>query len=336
MDGAAVEINEHQTIAAEVVILDGTMSQGRAAIAVGIVWAGMTGCSVDPQQVGGNASADPAANHPPVVHTLNLVPDPVISQGGVTAVVETKDADHDEVHVRYQWIVNERLVPGASAADFGAGQLKRGDRLSLEVIPLDGKSEGPPTRITRIVGNAPPVVQVVRLEPLDAKAGDRIRAVVDGGDADGDAVRYSYRWMRNNQVALEGEHDSLETTGFSRDDSVAVVVTPHDASIYGKEMSSQPLVLGNRSPKFISTTPAVLSQGLFSYAVAATDPENDPVTYSLEIGPQGMTIDGQTGHIRWVIPPALTGTHHVKVVARDTHNGWASQEFDVTLNPSGT
>ncbi|MBS0155492.1 MAG: hypothetical protein JSS38_12920 [Nitrospira sp.] len=312
------------------------MSQMQVAIAVGMVWAGITGCTADPEQVGGDASADSVANHPPVVHTLNVAPDPIVSQGVVTAVVETKDADHDEVQVRYRWIVNERLILGASAADFGAGQLKRGDRLSLEVIPFDGKSEGAPIRITRTVGNAPPVVRSVGLEPLGARAGDRIRAVVDGGDADGDVVRYSYRWVRNNQVTLEGEQDSLETAGFSRDDSVAVFVTPHDATTHGKEVLSQALVLENHSPKFISTAPGVLSQNLFSYAVAALDPENDPVTYSLEIGPQGMTIDGQTGHIRWVIPPALSGTHHVKVVARDSHAGWASQEFDVTLHPPAT
>ena len=312
------------------------MSRMHAAIVVGVVWAGLTGCTADPQQAGGNASADSAANHPPVIHTLTLVPDPIVSQGVVTAVVETKDADHDEVHVRYQWIVNERPVPGASAATFSASQLKRGDRLAVEVIPLDGKSEGPPLRITRMVGNAPPVVQSIRLEPLDAKAGDRIRAVVDGGDADGDAVQYSYRWVRNNQVVLEGEHDSLETTGFSRDDSVVVLVTPRDATTQGKMVSSQALVLANRAPKFIPTTPAAPTQNLFSYAVAAIDPENDPVTYSLEVGPQGMTIDGQTGQIRWVIPPALSGTHHVKVVVKDTHDGWASQEFDVTLHPPAT
>ncbi len=312
------------------------MSQMQVAIAIGVVWAGMTGCTADPQQVEGNASADPAANHPPVVHTLNVVPDSIVSQGVVIAVVETKDLDHDEVRVRYQWSLNDRLVPGASSADFSASQLKRGDRLSLEVIPFDGKSEGPPIRITRLVGNAPPVVQSVRLEPLGAKAGDHIRAVVEGGDADGDAVRYSYRWVRNNQVVVEGENDSFETTGFARADSIAVFVMPRDATTHGKEVLSPSIMLENHAPKFISSTPAALSQALFSHAVAAIDPENDPVTYSLEIGPQGMTIDGQTGHIRWVIPPALNGTHHVKVVAKDTHDGWASQEFDVVLHLPAT
>ncbi|MFO0698674.1 MAG: Ig domain-containing protein [Nitrospira sp.] len=306
----------------------------QVAIAVGVVWAGMTGCTADPQQVGGNASA--GANHLPVVHTINVVPDFIVSQGVVTAVVETKDLDHDEVQVRYQWILNDRLLPGASSAEFDASRLKRGDRLSLEAIPFDGKSEGSPVRITRIVGNAPPVVQSVRLEPLGARAGDHIRAVVDGGDADGDAVRYSYRWVKNNQVVIEGENDSLETTGFSRADAIAVFVTPRDGTTPGKEMPSASLVLENHAPKFISNTPAALSQGLFSHAVTAIDPENDPVTYSLEIGPQGMTIDGKTGHIRWVIPPALSGTHHVKVVAKDTHDGWASQEFDVVLHPPAT
>lgn len=150
----------------------------------------------------------------------------------------------------------------------------------------------------------------------------------------GDVVRYTYRWLRNNQVASEGEQDSLDTTGFLRDDVVAVAVIPHDKDIQGKEVMSQPVTLANRPPKFTSTAPASVAQGQFNYGVTAVDPENDPVAFLLEAAPPGMTIDERNGHIQWAVPSAATGSYHVKVVVKDSREGWASQEFDVSLIPS--
>ena len=298
---------------------------------------GLVGCTAEPPQVGAGTAADSSGNHPPVVHSLSLAPDPIVRQGVVTAVVETKDADQDEVQLRFRWVVNGAPVPGGSASTFNAEGLKRGDRLTVEVTPYDGKVEGPQTRAPeKVVGNTSPVVRAVVLEPNGAKAGDPIKATVDGNDVDGDAVRYTYRWLRNNQVASEGEQDSFDTTGFLRDDVVAVAVTPHDRDTQGKAVMSQPVALANRPPKFTSTAPASVAQGQFNYAVTAVDPENDPVTFLLEAAPPGMTIDERNGHIQWAVPAAFAGSYRVKVVVKDSREGWASQEFDVSLKPASS
>jgi hypothetical protein len=298
---------------------------------------GLIGCTAEPPQMGVGTAADASGNHPPVVHSLSLVPDPIVRRGVVTAVVETKDADQDEVQLRFRWLVNDAPVGGASSPTFDPTSMKRGDRLAVEVTPYDGKVEGKPTRAAdKVVGNTPPAVRAVVLEPNGAKAGDPIKAIVDGNDVDGDAVRYIYRWLRNNQVALEGEQDSLDTAGFLRDDVVAVAIIPHDREAQGKEVLSQPITLANRPPKFTSTAPASMAQGQFSYAVTAVDPENDPVTFLLESAPPGMTIDERTGHIQWAVPAVATGSYMVKVVVKDSREGWASQEFAVGLKSSSS
>ena len=293
---------------------------------------GLAGCTAEAPQMGTGSAADSVGNHPPVVHSLSMVPDPIVLQGVVTAVVETKDADQDEVQLRFRWMVNGAPVLRESSAAFNAEGLKRGDRLMVEVTPYDGKVEGKPTRgPEKVVGNTPPLVRTIVLEPNGAKAGDPVKVVVDGNDVDGDMVRYSYRWLRNNQVVLEGEQDVLDTVGFARDDVVAVAVIPHDREAQGKEVLSQPITLANRPPKFTSTAPASMAQGQFSYAVTVVDPENDPVTFLLESAPPGMTIDERTGHIQWAIPAAANGSYAVKVVVKDSREGWASQEFAVGL-----
>ena len=59
-----------------------------------------------------------------------------------------------------------------------------------------------------------------------------------------------------------------------------------------------------------------------------------PMTFALESAPPGMTIDEKTGRIQWEVPAASAGVYKVKVLVKDDHQGWASQEFDVTIgNP---
>jgi len=304
------------------------------AIVLGALPLIFAACTGEPSQMGTGATGGLSENHPPVVHSLTLVPDPIIRQGQVTAVVETKDPDHDEVQLRFRWLVNDAPVMGASAANFNAEGLRKGDRLSVEVTPYDGKIEGKPVRVAdRVVGNTPPIIRTVVLGPLPAKVGDVVTVNIDGGDADGDMVRYSYRWSRNGQVILDGEQDSISTGEFATNDVVTVAVIPRDHIAQGKEVISDPVSLANRSPKFTSAAPASMVQGQFSYVAIAKDPENDPVTYVLESAPPGMSIDERSGRIQWPVPANLSGSFRVKVVAKDNHDGWASQEFEVALTP---
>lgn len=269
-------------------------------------------------------------NRPPSIHSITLVPSPIVRQGVVNAVAEAEDANHDEVTFRYRWFVNGISVAGESSATFSPERVMRGDRVSVEVTPYDGKIAGSPVRTAEVmVENTRPVIQTVELEPKEPKAGERIKATLEGNDVDGDEVRYSYKWWRNTQIVLDGDQNSLDTAGFSRDDTVTVVVTPHDREGRGKEVRAQPVTIFNSPPKLTSPVPSAVSQEKLDHTVTASDAENDPLTYSLESAPPGMTIDERTGRLQWTIPPASSGRYRVKVVVRDDHQGWVFQEFEV-------
>jgi hypothetical protein len=255
----------------------------------------------------------------------------------VTATVDAEDLDRDALTFTFKWIVNDELRPEQVSSTFHPEGLSRGDRVAVEVIPHDGKVSGPPVRSgSVVVGNTPPAIRTLTIQPGGAKVGDRLVATVDGGDMDGDDVRYTYRWSHNNLLVLEGEQGTLDTTGFSRGDAIAVSATPHDRGSHGKEQLSELLTLANSPPKFTSFTQGILAQGQFGYVASAVDPENDPVTFALESAPPGMTIDEKTGRIQWEVPAASAGVYKVKVLVKDDHQGWASQEFDVTLGNAVT
>jgi len=174
------------------------------------------------------------------------------------------------------------------------------------------------------------MIQTVALEPQEPKAGNIIKAELEGGDLDGDSVQYSYIWRRNDQVVSTGEQNTLDSAGFSRGDTVSVSVTPHDQGGGGKEVRSQSVTISNRPPKFTSFALPVVVDGKLEYQVSANDPENDPITFSLESAPSGMTLNEKTGRLHWSIPSSAQGIFRVKIMVRDDHQGWASQEFDIS------
>lgn len=292
---------------------------------------GLTGCNLDSSQTDAMGAGTAGPNHPPVIRSVTIAPVPIVREGVVTATVDAEDLDRDAMTFTFKWLVNDELKLDGGSSSFHPEGLNLGDRVAVEVTPHDGKVIGPPVRSQLVVvGNTPPAVRAVTIEPKEAKVGDRLVATVDGGDIDGDDVRYTYRWSHNNRLVAEGEQGTLDTTGFSRGDVIAVSVTPHDRGSHGKEQLSELLTLANSPPKFTSSAPGVVTQGQFSYVASAMDPENDPLTFVLESAPSGMTIDEKSGRIQWQVPAASAGAHRVKVLVKDDHQGWASQEFDLT------
>lgn len=298
---------------------------------------GLMGCSLDSSQTDATGAGTTRLNHPPVIRSVTLAPIPIVQKGVVTATVEAEDLDRDSLTFTFKWIVNDELRPEDVSSTFHPEGLSRGDRVVVEVIPHDGKISGQPVRSGSVlVGNTPPTIRAVTLQPSGAKVGDRLVATVDGSDMDGEDVRYTYRWSHNNRLVLEGEQGILDTTGFSRGDVIAVSATPHDRESHGKEQLSELMTLANSPPKFTSSGQGILTQGQFIYVASAVDPENDPLTFTLESAPPGMTIDEKTGRIQWEAPAASAGVYRVRVLVKDDHQGWASQEFDVTPGSSVT
>jgi translation initiation factor IF-1 len=293
----------------------------------------LAGCSPESAQVNSVESTSARNNHPPAVRSARIVPVPPVLSEPVSVQVEAEDPDRDPLTFRYQWLVNGEPVPGAVGHQLSTDALKRGDRVSVEVIPFDGKGQGAPYRTEPvIVGNTLPVVSRVTIEPGQIRVGDVLQAQVEGTDADHDEVRYRFRWWKNNRLVSEGEENTFDTAGFLRDDVVAVSVIPRDSGGEGQEVFSPTMTIANSPPKITSVPHSIIQQGHYLYTVTAVDPEGDPVSFSLPTAPPGMTIDRKTGRIDWQIPPESRGSYRIKVVVQDDRGGWAFQEFDVSLS----
>ncbi len=300
---------------------------GMLAIAVVACW----GCSSSPQDesvVGGGTKN----NHPPTVRLVTIVPNPLTLAVPITAHVAADDPDGTEPTKRFQWIVNGTPALGATGVELKSDQVKRGDTVALEVIASDGLAESAPFRTEPVtVVNTPPVVSHVTVEADPPDKGNRVHAQVEAVDPDRDEVHYTYRWWRNDKQVQEGEDGVLDTTGFGRKDVVVVEVIARDQDAAAAPVRSAPSALGNSPPLIVSNPAALMNREQYEYVVQAKDVDGDSVTYGLETGPPGMTIDKTTGQVTWKLTPGVGGTHRVKVMAEDGQGGTAWQEFELSI-----
>ncbi len=68
----------------------------------------------------------------------------------------------------------------------------------------------------------------------------------------------------------------------------------------------------------------------WTYAVTATDPDGDIVTYRLGQAPAGMTIHATSGLVNWT-PSSVSAGTIVEVVAEDARGAWSMQAFDLPV-----
>ena len=66
---------------------------------------------------------------------------------------------------------------------------------------------------------------------------------------------------------------------------------------------------------------------LYSYQVTASDPDDDPLTYTLIKGPPGMTIGAMSGLIEWWVTSKDLGAHEIEVEVADGQGGVDTQIF---------
>jgi RHS repeat-associated protein len=84
---------------------------------------------------------------------------------------------------------------------------------------------------------------------------------------------------------------------------------------------------------WVTSTPALrgVVDELYRYDLAAHDPDLDPVEWSLQQAPAGMSIDPRRGTLRWTPTIGQLGAHQVVVAVRDPFLAEATQTFSVVV-----
>ncbi len=310
-------------------------------LAVGLLGGACTGESSSPQEgtgrprptAGSGASAGLTDNQPAVILSARLQPDPLTRREPITVIVEAKDPEGGAVRLTHQWYLNGEPLEGQIKSALSPSLVDLGDQVSVEITPYDAKGAGTPYRATDAqVVNTPPKITRIIFKPFPVRVGSKVTAEAETDDPDGDDISYEFRWFHNGEEVLTADRGTLSTAEFVRGDEIVLEVTPSDGTDVGEVQRSDPVVVDNSPPEISSTPPREIRGGLYSYALKATDRDGDELTYSLETGPPGMSIDPKSGVLKWTITPDIAGTHQVRVAVSDGHVTEPTvQEFNVAL-----
>lgn len=268
-------------------------------------------------------------NHPPVITEVNVSPSPVSVVSPIKLSVRANDPDGDRVEIKYRWIVNgEEVAEGGDT--LSEGKFTRGDRITVSLIPSDGKTDGEPYTVDIDVVNLAPVVEEIQFSPEVPVSTQPLKVNALARDPEGDSVELKYAWFVDDSLVEAENSNTLLPKYFKKGSRVVVEVIPSDGETTGKSLISQSITIGNSPPKITSSPPTSVSGNRYNYRVIANDPDGDAITFSLENAPEGMTIDSKSGALNWQLAPESKGEYTFSIIAEDTDGARAIQT--VTLS----
>ncbi len=277
---------------------------------------------------------EPGLNQPPKVDRLELQPKPLRPGQVARAQVEASDPNGGSPRVLFEWSVNGRRVEDQTGSTFQTDGLRRGDVLEVIAKAFDGSLTSEPATARITLGNTPPEVRSVVAGPAGiVRPNEVVEAIVDAEDADGDAIKLTYRWFVNGNE--RGTKRKFSTNGLRRNDRIEVEVTPSDGRVSGKARRSETLTLVNSPPQFVTRgVPQPKQAGdLFTYEFEAKDPDGDRrLRWELVEGPDGMVMDPVLGTLHWRPGGAEVGRHPVEIRVTDPHGESTAMRFHLEVS----
>ncbi len=178
--------------------------------------------------------------------------------------------------------------------------------------------------------NRPPVI--TSAPPLAAAVGQPYPYQAAATDPDGDAVLFTLRQAPAGMTIDPATGVIAWTPTAAQAGPQAVTVAAVDpAGNAGTQSFTVAVAAANRAPTISSSPVQTVAAGLpYRYDVRAADPDGDPLTYTLDQAPAGLTID-TLGRITWAPGIPDIGTKRVAVTVADGRGASVTQTYDLAV-----
>jgi len=207
-----------------------------------------------------------------------------------------------------------------------------------QLIVNDGELDSEPDLVAIDTQNSKPVANA-GADQVNKTVG--IPVELDGSlssDVDGDALTYIWSLLHqpvgSSAVIQQADQTKASFTPDQTGDYVGqLIVNDGQAnSAPATALVTVSVVMPVNNPPQITSSPILTATvgSLYSYDVDAGDPDNDTLSYSLSVYPSGMTINAQSGLIKWTPGTNQTGAQSVNVTVTDGKGGSDNQSFTVT------
>ncbi len=293
-----------------------------------------TGAGSKPMVAGAEASdavEAASSDEAPVIGRLDVSPREIAPGRELRVVAEARDPEGGPVRFEFVWERNGREVKRTHEPAMTFFDVQKGDTVTLTAVASDGRNASAPVRTRLTVGNRPPVLQGLSLDPAeDVRAGMKVTATPEGQDPDNDELEFVYRWTVNG--ALRGEERTFDTTGLRRGDRIGLEVQASDGDRQSQPYSIE-TELGNTPPVIASEGETTAPDGTYQHQFAAEDVDGDRnLRFFLEAGPSGMSMDGITGELRWRPTEGQGGRHDIVVGVKDASGDATTFSFAVDVD----
>jgi hypothetical protein len=213
--------------------------------------------------------------------------------------------------VEFTWFKNGVPIPDQRGENL-SGVFKKGDEIYLKVSVTDesGKStEGESNHI--VIRNSPPTQPAAfSITPDQPKTTDDLvgpaPSTLGSTDPDGDTVQYIYKWLKGDteQTAYR-DNRTVPASATAKGETWTLQITAFDGELESSSTQDSVTIV-NSAPQIADIPDQTGKEGEeFSYTVSATDPDNDPLTFSIQTDYTDGTppqINPSTGEITWTLP----------------------------------
>ena len=153
---------------------------------------------------------------------------------------------------------------------------------------------------------------------------DRVKTIYQNNISYEDFVEYDFTL----KFSGNGHINIIINKGDTVLENISLYDTTYTSGKFGFYNSSQEGVV------YSGITHQNLLEGTYSYNVKAYGEDaTDILQYSIVKGPNGMTIDKDTGEIIWPVIPADIGEHYVTIKVEDSRGLYDIQEFKISVKP---
>jgi hypothetical protein len=323
-----------------------SLSRGAAIAAAAWGLIGAVGCGGDEEAPrregvapmaapGSEAAAPPPAgvgNEAPRIESVRFEPShPGVGQS-VRAIVEANDPDGDGVRLGYAWSLDGESLPSREAEVDLSMHVRRGATLELRVTASDGNAESEPYLATTSIGNRPPRIANLVIQPAGRiTAAGPITAIATGSDPDDDEITWEYTWTVNGATSDE-RGAVFPDSELKRGDVVQLSVVARDDQGESEPLVSPEIRIENAAPVITSQPDLSGADATFAYRLVAQDADGDRLRFGLGKVPDGMTVAAESGEVSWTPREDQAGAHAVELWAEDPQGARASQTFELTIS----
>ncbi len=217
----------------------------------------------------------------------------------VQVTTPSQDADGDPIVYRYVWLRDGKTAKLAeSETRVPAAKTRKHEEWQVVVVPYDGEEEGATVSARLRVVNTPPTAPRVELQPAAPRHEDapRVTIVAPAVDADGDPLRYSYRyWVDDRLLELDHNAAQVPPRTLRKHEKLRVEVTAHDDEVAGGKTEASATVLNTAPPAatiaIFPAKPRTADDLQLNLLSPSRDVDLDPLRYQHQWTRDGVALE---------------------------------------------